>query len=73
MKESFKPKMQENKPHLTFRNTKKKICLEKKREFFLTLTPIGQCSMNIYLINILSTFFFSLSIFGCNHLCDRWA
>ena len=31
--------MQENKPHLTFKNTKKKICLEKKREFFLTLTP----------------------------------
>ena len=32
--------MQENKPPLTFKNTKKKICLEKKREFFLTLTPI---------------------------------
>ena len=31
--------MQENKPPLTFKNTKKNICLEKKREFFLTLTP----------------------------------
>ena len=39
MKESFKQKMQENKPHLTFKNTKKNICLEKKREFFFTLTP----------------------------------
>ena len=39
MKESFKQKMQENKLHLTFKNTKKNICLEKKREFFLTLTP----------------------------------
>ena len=40
MKESFKQKMQENKPPLTFKNTKKNICLEKKREFFfLTLTP----------------------------------
>ena len=34
---------------------------------------VGQCSMNICLINILSIFFFSLSIFGCNHLCHRWA
>ena len=34
MKESFKQKMQENKPHLTFKNTKKNICLEKTREFF---------------------------------------
>ena len=47
MEESFKQKMQENKPHLTFKNTKKNICLEKKREFFTflwvyTLTPIGQ-------------------------------
>ena len=27
MKESFKQKMQENKPPLTFKNTKKNICL----------------------------------------------
>ena len=39
MKESFKQKMQENKPPLTFKNTKKNICLEIKQEFFLTLTP----------------------------------
>ena len=42
MKESFKQKMQENKPPLTFKNTKKNICLKKKRNFFLTLTPIVQ-------------------------------
>ena len=39
MKESFKQKMQENKPPLTFKNTKKNICLEKNGNFFLTLTP----------------------------------
>ena len=40
MKESFKQKMQENKPHLTFKNTKKNICLEKKnREFFFDADP----------------------------------
>ena len=39
MKESFKQKMQENKPPLTLKNTKKNICLEKKQEFFLTRTP----------------------------------
>ena len=42
---SFKQKIQENKPPLTFKNTKKKICLERKREFFLTLTPTQQCSI----------------------------
>ena len=45
MKESFKQKMQENKPPLTFKNTKKNICLERKREIFLTLTPTQQCSI----------------------------
>ena len=39
MKESFKQKMQENKPPLTFKNTKKNICLEKKREFFFDADP----------------------------------
>ena len=34
MKESFKQKMQENKPPLTFKNTKKNICLEKKTGIF---------------------------------------
>ena len=34
MKESFKQKMQENKPPLTFKNTKKNICLEKNGIFF---------------------------------------
>ena len=42
MKESFKQKMQENKPPLTFKNTKKNICLKKNVIFFLTLTPIVQ-------------------------------
>ena len=39
MKESFKQKMQENKPPLTFKNTKKNICLEKKREIFFDADP----------------------------------
>ena len=40
MKESFKQKMQENKPPLTFKNTKKNICLEIKREFFFWRWPL---------------------------------
>ena len=39
MKEPFNQKMQENKPHLTFKNTKKNICLEKKGEFFFDADP----------------------------------
>ena len=57
MKESFKQKMQENKPHLTFKNTKKNICLKKKREFFLTLTPNPQ--------------FISQDVIRWNHLMER--
>ena len=39
MKESFKQKMQENKPHLTFKNTKKNICLEIKTGIFFDADP----------------------------------
>ena len=35
--------MQENKPPLTFKNTKKNICLEKKREFFFDADPYSIC------------------------------
>ena len=42
MKESFKQKMQENKPPLTFKNTKKNICLERKREFFFGAQKKGE-------------------------------
>ena len=31
--------MQENKPPLTFKNTKKNICLERKREIFFDADP----------------------------------
>ena len=49
MKESFKQKMQENKPPLTFKNTKKNICLEKNGIFFLTLTPTTQSGDSVRL------------------------
>ena len=52
MKESFKQKMQENKPPLTFKNTKKNICLEKKREFFWTLTPNGHGGAGYFQIKL---------------------
>ena len=42
MKESFKQKMQENKPPLTFKNTKKNICLEKKTGIFFWRWPLLQ-------------------------------
>lgn len=45
MKESFKQKMQENKPPLTFKNTKKNICLEKNGNFFWRW-PLGNSDDN---------------------------
>ena len=52
MKESFKKKMQENKPHLTFKNTKKNTCLEKNGIFF-TLTPITHLCHHINVLVLL--------------------
>ena len=40
MKELFKQKMQEKKPPLTFKNTKKNICLERNREIFFRRWPL---------------------------------
>ena len=41
MKELFKQKMQEKKPPLTFKNTKKNICLERNREIFFRRWPLS--------------------------------
>ena len=38
-KEASNQKMQEKKPVLELKNTKKNICLEKKREFFFDADP----------------------------------
>ena len=57
MKESFKQKMQENKPPLTFKNTKKNICLEKNGNFFFDADPYwGATDWNISVTNVCQSF-----------------